>query len=397
MFRKLLALGILAAAAQIHAQAPASNTGPIRIGLMTVDSGPFAFFQSHLIDPVKYAVEQFNAAGGVLGGRKFEVVIQAHAGTPAGALATAQKLVQEGNAPFLTGFNTSSMSLALAPRLAAWNAILIDASTTSDELVSKTCNLNYFHASTTDSMAANLLRSVLKSSGAKTWNLIAPDYAMGHDFNKRFSSVVQELGGTVQTAVFAPLGTADFGSHISQLAAKPADGLAVVVIGADAMAFAKQQKQFGLFPKFKTVVSSNFTNDIVLGAQGDTTVGAWSSTSYSPEMPGPKNAAFVKAWIERFKRPPSYIEADNYQAMEVLKAAIEKAGSSDPTAVRKALAGLKTTTIMGDVEMRAADHLLVRPMALIQVESAGEGKGKMALRRVEPATTVTPPPAMNCE
>lgn len=392
MFRKFLTVASLGLA--LHAGAQTNE--PIRIGYMTVDSGPFAFFQAHLLEPVKFAVEQFNAQGGAAG-RKFELVVQAHAGTPATAIATVQKLVQQEKAGFVSGFVTSSMSLALAPRMASLNAVLLDANSTADELTTKTCYSHYFRSSSTDSMSSNVLRSVIARSGAKSWSVIAADYAMGHDFSKRFKAVVEELGGTVQASVFAPVGTADFGSHIAQLTAKPADGLAVVIVGADAGTFAKQQKQFGLFGKFKTVVSSSFTNDIILPAQGDSTVGVYSAISYSPEMPGAKNAAFVKAWMERFKRPPSFIEADAYQMMELLKAAIDKAGTSEVGAVRKALAGLKTTTILGEVEMRAADHQLVRPMAFAQVESAGEGKGKLVLRGIEPGSAVAPKPALSCE
>ncbi len=391
MLHKLLALAGLGLALSAGAQ-----TEPIRVGFMTVDSGPNAFYQAHLLEPAKFAVEQFNAQGGVLG-RKLELVVQAHSGTPAGALATASKLVQQEKVSFLTGFNTSAMSLALAPRLAGLNAILIDGSTASDELTTKQCFSNYFRGSANDGMTINVLKPLMKSTGIKTWHVIAPDFALGHDFTKRFRAAAEEMGGTVVTALLAPLGTVDFGSYISQLSAKPADGLMVLIIGSDAIAFAKQQKQFGLFAKFKAILSSNFTNDVALPAQGDTTVGVFSSMSYSPEMPGAKNAAFVKAWQERFKRPPSYIEADNYQTMELLKAAIEQAGTTDVAAVRKALAGLKTNTVLGDVEMRAADHQLVRPMGVVEVVAAGEGKGRMALRRTESGAAITPAPVINCD
>lgn len=392
MLRPLLTIAGLG----LMALQAAAQTEPIRIGFMTVDSGPNAFYQAHLLEPARYAVEQFNAQGGVLG-RKLELVVQAHSGTPAGALATAQKLVQQERVSFLTGFNTSAMSLALAPRLVDMKAVLIDGSTASDELTTRQCLPNYFRVSANDSMTVNVLKPLMKSTGIKTWHVIAPDFALGHDFTRRFRAAAEELGGSVVTAVLAPLGTVDFGSHIAQLTAKPADGLMVLIIGSDAIAFAKQQKQFGLFARFKSILSANFTNDVALPAQGDTTVGVFSSLSYSPEMAGAKNAAFVKAWQERFKRAPSFIEADNYQTFELLKAAIEKAGSADVAAVRKALAGLKTSTVLGDVEMRAADHQLVRPMAVVEVVAAGEGKGRLALRRTEPGPAVMPAPALNCD
>jgi ABC-type branched-subunit amino acid transport system substrate-binding protein len=388
------ALAAAAVAATLHASAWAADT--IKVGVMLVDSGPLAFILPFYTEPAKLAIEFLNAQGGALG-RPFEIVTQAHSGTPAGAVTVATKLVQQDGVSFLTGFNTSAAVLALGPKLGGLNALLLDGNTTGDDQTGKNCQANYFRSSSTDGMAMNVLRSVVKSSGGKTWNLIVPDYSMGHDFAKRFKSLIEEQGGTVQTTVFAPMGTTDFGSYISQLAAKPADGLGVVVLGTDGTAFAKQQQQFGLFAKFKTVLSSNFTNDIVLGSQGDSTVGAYAAQAYAPSMPGERNAAFVKAFEARFKRPPNYIEADTYQVYELLQAAINKAKSTDVAAVRTALAGLKTNTIFGDVEMRAADHQLVRPMALLQIVKAGDGKAVSVVRGIEPAVSVTPPASLECK
>ncbi|MEO5736633.1 MAG: ABC transporter substrate-binding protein [Variovorax sp.] len=391
MLRRLLVA--VAAALALHAPAGAADT--IKVGVMLVDSGSLAFLLPLYTEPAKLAVEILNAQGGALG-RKFELVTQAHSGTPAGAIATATKLVQQDGASFLTGFNTTAAVLALGPRLGGLNALLVDGNTSGDDQTGKNCQPNYFRSVGNDGMAMNVLRDVVKTSGAKTWNLIVPDYALGHDFAKRFKAMVEAQGGTLHTVVFAPTGTADFGSFISQLAAKPADGLGVVVLGNDGIAFAKQQ-QFGLFAKFKTLVSSQFTNEVVLAAQGDSTVGAYAAQSYTPAMPGERNAAFVKAFEARFKRPPYYIEAEQYQVYELLQAAITKAGSTDVAAVRAALAGLKANTILGDVEMRSADHQLVRPMALTQIAKGPDGKPYPALRAVEAAAAVTPPASPDCK
>ncbi|MET3513852.1 branched-chain amino acid transport system substrate-binding protein [Pseudacidovorax sp. 1753] len=392
MIRRLL-LGAMAALA-FHGAVRAADT--IKVGVMLVDSGPLAFIQPLYTEPAKLAVEMINAQGGVLG-RKFELVTRSHSGTPAGAIATATKLVQQDGTAFLTGFNTSAAVLALGPKLGALDALLIDATTSSDDQTGKNCQANYFRTTVNDSMAVNVLRPAVAKSGGKTWNLIVPDYAFGHSFAKRFKALVEEQGGTLQTLVFAPTATADFGSMISQLAAKPADGLGVVVLGNDAISFAKQQQQFGLFAKFKTVVALQFTNEVVLGAQGDSTVGTYVAQSYLASMPGERNAAFVKAFEARFKRPPYYIEADQYQVYELLRAAIEKAQSTDVAAVRAALASLKANTILGSVEMRASDHQLSRPMVLAQIVRGADGQAVPALRAVEPASVVMPPPSPECK
>jgi len=152
-----------------------------------------------------------------------------------------------------------------------------------------------------------------------------------------------------------------------------------------------------LLPKYKTVLSNTFTNDIVLGAQGDSTMGVIAGISYLSSLPGAKNAAFVKAFESRYKRRPNFIEADLYVSLELLQAAITKAGSTDVAAVRKWLAGLKTDTIFGEVEMRAADHQLVRQMLMAQVVKGEDGKPTFEIRAVYPGATNTPASSPECK
>ena len=392
MLKKLL----LTVGLMLFTSVIANAQEPIKIGLLIVDSGPFAFFQSHYTDPSKLAVETINAKGGVLG-RKLELVVQSHAGTPASALIAAQKLAQQDKVLFLFGFNTGPMSAALQQRVNTWDTIFLDAHSNFDDLTTKNCNKNYFRSSSTDGMFVNILKSLMKESGLKTWQILANDFATGHAFGDKIKAAVEENGGTVTSATYVPINTPDWGSQISQLSAKPAEGLAMFIVGADAVTLAKQGKQFGFFSKYKLVLSSAFTNDVVLPAQGDSTAGVYTAIPYTPKMPGDKNAAFAKLFQERYKRPPSFIEGEQWQGIELMKAAIEKAGTTDVEAVRKALLTLKTNTIMGDVEMRPSDHQLLRPIALMQIEAVGDGTATQGLRKIEPASALIPEATVKCE
>ena len=376
--------------------ARAQGGEPIRIGLLTADTGMFAFFQSHFTDSAKLAVENLNNNGGILG-RKVELIIQGHNGSLPAVLVAAQKLAEQDKAVFIFGFSTSAMSMAVAPRVTAWNTIFLDTSGSIDELTTKQCNKNYFRAINTNEMAINLFQGIVEEKGYKTWQVLANDQETMHSFAARFAKMLEKIDGRIVNAVYAPVATPDWGSYISQLLAKPTEALIVFAgAGGDSLNIPKQAKQFGLFGKYKLVLSVLVTNDIVLDAQGDSTVGLYTSLSYSTQMPGEKNAAFVKLYNDRYGKPPTFFAAEQWQAVEVMKAAIERAGTTDVEAVRKAMLGLKTTTIMGDVEMRAADHQLMRPMALVQIESAGEGKAKMALRKIEPASKILAPPTVEC-
>ena len=393
MIRKLLAAA--AAAVALHGGALAQNT--IKLGVVNIDTGPFAVSGAFVNDGAAFAVERLNAQGGALG-RKYELIIQNHAGSPASAIAAASRLVEQQGVSFFTGLNPSGTSLAIASKMSAMNALFIDATAASDDLTGKNCGPNYFRVGITDGMQVNSFRELAKQSGIKSWDLMMADIAVGHDTAKRFTAAMQESGGgKINKTLFAPITASDLGSYIAQLLDKPAEGLLMYYPSSGGIALIKQQQPFKLFEKYKTVVSASMVNEILIGAHGDASVGLWSAQSYFWAMPGERNAAFVKAFEERYKRKPTYIDADAYMAFELVHQAILKAKSTDVSAVRNALAGLKATTVVGDVEMRAADHQLLRPLVVVQAVKAGDGKGEIAMKSITPTDKIAPPVSPECK
>ena len=391
--RRLLTLS--AAALLALGGTPAMAQATIKVGLLTIDSGPFATYANLVEQAAKTGVDILNAEGGAIG-RKFELVVQAHSGTPATALAAATKLAQQGGVSVIIGQTLSSHSLALQPKLGDLNVLHIDTYAQSNDLMTKSCAPNYFRVNTPDALTTRMMQDYVKQTGAKTWNLISADYAAGHSFSKGFSELVQGMDGSVQQSLFAPTGTTDFGSYISQLA-KPADALVVTLFMSDGQSFAKQQKQFGLFDKYKAVIGNGFATDFQLEAHGDNVLGVVNSLSWTPELPGARNAFYVKEFEQRVKRRPFYTDADIMAALEVFRAGVIKANSSDTAAVRKALEGLKVATIFGEVEMRAADHHLIRQHGMAQVVRAPNGKTMFTMKVVRPGPEIYPPASPECK
>ena len=392
MIKRLLT--IAAASVALQGSALAQNT--IKLGVVNIDTGPFAVSGAFVNDGAAFAVERLNAQGGALG-RKYELVIQNHAGTPASAIAAASRLVEQQGVSFFTGLNPSGTSLAIASKMTAMNALFVDATAASDDLTGKNCGPNYFRIGITDGMQVNSFRELAKQSGVKSWDLMMADIAVGHDTAKRFTAAMQESGDKIGKTLFAPITASDLGSYIAQLLDKPAEGLLMYYPSSGGIALIKQQQPFKLFEKYKTVVSASMVNEILIGAHGDASVGLWSAQSYFWTMPGERNAAFVKAFEERYKRKPTYIDADAYLSFELVHQAILKAKSADVPAVRNALAGLKATTMVGDVEMRAADHQLLRPLVVVQAVKAGESKGEILMKSITPTDKIAPAVSPECK
>ncbi|MBX3642103.1 MAG: ABC transporter substrate-binding protein [Rubrivivax sp.] len=387
-------LATLTLAAALHGGAIAQQT--IKLGVISIDAGPLAVSTGAIVDGATLAVEMLNAKGGALG-RKYELVVQGHDGPPAGAIAAATKLVRQQGVSFFTGISPSGNSLAVSAKLADLDALYLDATAASDDLTGKNCNPNYFRVGISDSSQVQVWRELAQRHGAKTFDLLMADIAAARDATRRFVAVLPGIGGTVGKEIYAPLNTTDFGGQIAQLQAKPADSLVMYMPGSAGIALSKQQAPFGLFDKYKLVMSASMVNEILIAGQADTTAGVWSSQSYFWSLPGDTNAEFVKAFEARFNRKPSYLSADAYIAFMLAHEAIQKAKSTDVAAVRSALNGLKFDTLVGPVEMRAADHQLVRPLVVVQAVKAAPGKGEIALRSVEPAARITLPPSAECK
>jgi branched-chain amino acid transport system substrate-binding protein len=368
----------------------------IKLGVVNIDTGPFAVSGAFVNDGANFAVETLNAQGGALG-RKYELFIQNHEGKPASAIEAAKKLVEEKGVSFFTGLNPSGTSLAIESKMPQLNALFIDDTAASNDLTGKGCTPNYFRVGITDGMQVKAFIELAKQSGVKSWDLMMADIAVGHDSAKLFAEAAKANGATINKTLYAPITASDLGPYIAQLLDHPADGLFMYYPSSGGIALIKQQAPFKLFEKYKTVLSSSMVNEILIGGQGDASVGLWSAQSYFWTLPGDVNASFVKAFEERFKRKPTYIDADAYLSFQLVHQAILKAGTADVAAVRKALEGLKATTIVGEVEMRAADHQLLRPLVVVQATKAGEGKGEITMRSVLARDVIQPALSPACK
>jgi len=387
-----------AAAAAIATTAPAvAADDTIKIGVLLIDSGPLAGLKDSQTKAVNLAIERINAAGGAAG-KKLEADFITYPGTPDTAVDGATRAVQKDGALFLTGMDTSAVSPALAAKLVSLKALMVEVFAQADGLTGKGCSTNYFRANVSDSIIMGAYREFLKDQGIKKWDILAVDYAAGRDAADKFKALIASQGGTIGKVLFAPSGTADFGAKISELGNEPAEGLFVTIFGSDAINLAKQQQQFGLFKKYKMVLGNSFVIPQTLPAQGEAVLGVYQTLGFVPGFPGAQAEAFVKAYKEKYNGElPPYTGADQYTAIQLMAAAIDKAKSTDVDAVRAALAGLKTETVLGNIEVRAADHQTIRPLAVNQIVAGPDGKPAYQIKKIEAGPDIIPPVDPACK
>jgi branched-chain amino acid transport system substrate-binding protein len=393
----MLGAATIGAAMALGVTTTALAEDTVKIGVLLIDSGPLAGLKDTQVKAVNLAIEQINAAGGAAG-KKLEATFISYPGTPDTAVDGATRAVQKDGAMFITGMDTSAVTPALQAKLPALKALMLEVMANADGLTGKNCSPNYFRVNANDSMIMGTFREFLKDQGIKKWDIIAVDYAAGRDSADKFKALVTSQGGTIGKTLFSPNGTPDFGAKISELGADPADGLFVTIFGSDAINLAKQQQQFGLFKKYKMVLGNSFVIPQTLPAQGETVLGVYQNIGFVAGFPGAQAEAFVKAYKEKYNGElPPYTSADQYAAIQLIAAGIQKANSTDINAVRAALSGLKADTVLGDVELRAGDHQAARRMAISQIVMGPEGKPAYQIRKIEPGPDIIPPVDPSCK
>ena len=389
---KLFQHGGLCRAAVAAALAPAVYAAePLRIGVPTDLSGTYATLGEEVMRAVRFAVDEANAKGGV-DGRVVEYKSYDTEAKPELARRQAEKLVSEGY-PILTGLIASGEGLAIAPLMERWGSIYVSTINKADELTGANCVPRVFRVNTQSAMDAATVKPWLAGRKEKKWAVVAIDIAWGRGSGRLFGETAKSQGKEIVAELYTPANTNDFAPYIEQVKNSGAEGVWVVLAGRDAINFAQQAKQFGLTDAI-TVAGVSFTTDGTVKTLGDAAKGIYGIINYSSTLDTPENKAFVKAWMEKYKTPPTNFEGETYLGMQVIFQAVKEANSVKPDDVAKALAGHQFDTIMGKLTIRAEDHQLLKPNYFGLVEDVG-GTLRPVIKTTVSAADVAP--AVTCK
>ncbi|MBR1219785.1 ABC transporter substrate-binding protein [Bradyrhizobium sp. U87765 SZCCT0131] len=387
------AIALLAGTAMLAATAARAQE-PLKIGVPTALTGTYADLGNQAKRAIEFAVKQANDAGGVAG-HKVEVEFLDTEAKPDLARRQAEKLALQGN-KVLIGAIASGEALAIAPLLARWDALYVATINKSDKITGDSCTARMFRVNNADSSDAATATPWLKGRPETEWALIAADIAWGRDVAASFGKSAAEQGKKVVSENFSPLGTNDFATYIQKIKNSDAKGIYVALAGRDAVNFATQAKQYGLFDD-KIVAGVSFVTDNTVQAIGDSAKGISGIINYSSTLDTPENKAFVAAWEKTYPGTvPSNFEGDTYIGMQVILQAVQATGSVKASDLAKAIPGRTYDTIVGKVLLRKEDNQLVRPNYFGVVE-INDGKLRPVIKMSVPADIATTPPSAACK
>jgi len=218
---------------------------PLRIGMIDPLTGVYAAVAQNEVMGAKLAVQQINAAGGILG-RPIELLVEDSANDVGTGVQKARKLIERDQVTFLIGDVNSGIAQAIAQVSNEKKVLHIVSGGHTDTITGSDCKWNVYRVCNTTSMEANSVADLLFNKYGKKWHFITPDYAFGHTLQKAAMADLQKLGGTMTGNELTPLGTTDFSAYLIKARAAKPDVLLVLPPGSDMVDCLEQIAQFGL-------------------------------------------------------------------------------------------------------------------------------------------------------
>ena len=303
-------------------------------------------------------IEHINAKGGLLGGRKLELVSRDDQGKPGEAVKIAEELFQREDVVLISGSLFSHIGLALTSYAGQKKRLYLAAEPLADALVWAKGNRYTFRLRPSTYMQAAMLAKAAAASGAKRWGTIAPNYAYGKDAVKAFEKVLKAKVPGVQIVAkqWPGLFKIDAAAEVQALQAAKVDGIYNVTFGGDLAKFVREGTTRGLF-KNKTVLGLLTGEPEYLDPLKDEAPQGWIVTGYPwYDIKTPEHNAFLDAYQKRWKDYPRIGSLVGYNTMLSIAATISKAGSTDTEKMVDAMEGLSLDTPSGPITYRKIDH-----------------------------------------
>src|SRR5438105_7012825 len=230
------------AAALVMPTIAQSQTGPIRVGLMTVKTGPLA---SGGIDMERALVQYLKERNTTLAGRKVDLFVGDSGGVPAQARTKIRELVERDKIQIMIGPLATAEALAADDYIRQAQLLTLSVAAAED-MTQRKLNPWFTRGTSTSSQCAHPLADYCaKTLKYKRMAVIADDIAYGHEMCAGFMRVFEAAGGKVVQRMFPPRTRPDYGTYLAQLKTN-IDGVFLGFAGSNGFRYLRQFNEYGL-------------------------------------------------------------------------------------------------------------------------------------------------------
>ena len=325
------------------------NAGPVVIGASIPMTGGVSTFGQHSRWGSELAMDEANAAGGVLG-RKIEIDYQDNRCNPAEAVKSVTQMLSSKKYVAIFDGLCSSAALAIMPLVERAEVPFVVANASATSIAEKSGvggNKWTFKVNPTDASMLDALIAWLDKDGkAGSIAFLGEDTDFGRAGSNGLEAALKKRNQSLVMTDFYQKGTADFSSVLAKIKARKPAALALYAIDADFQNLMRQWHGMGGgIPLTGRVLVDQVPKEIMAsGVLNGTT----SVQPYDSSIDSPANKAFVEAYKKKSGGTlPIMVGFESYEATRILIDAIKRAGNTEPAAVRDALTKTKYQSILG--------------------------------------------------
>lgn len=344
----LATTAILAASALTAAHAQET----IKIGVTQPLTGAFAASGNYVAQGTKIAAEEINKDGGVLG-KKIQLIVEDNKSNPTEAVTTVEKLIEQDKVPLLIGAWSSTLTLAVMPKLEEYHVPMI-VETSSSGKITTSGNPYVFRISPTSEMEAKAFQPLAKQMGIKKAAFLYTNNDFGIGSADEYGKMLKANGVEIGVRETMDPAATDFSAQLAKIKASGADTIFVTTAVEQLTLILKQAKEQQLKARVVSCGGSN-SPDQVAAQAGAAAEGSYHTTFFPPWFPEiTTNPDASKRYMEGWKQHGYNVGGltegyRGYDAVYVAAAAIKLAGKAEPEAIRKALWNVHVKGVYGDI------------------------------------------------
>ena len=385
------------------ALAAASASADVKVAFIDPLSGGAASTGILAQKTHQFYIDAINAAGGI-NGEKIELLSYDNKVNPQESLIQLKKAIDEG-ARFVVQGNGSSVALAITDAVQKHNErnpgkeiVFLNYAAVDPALTNEKCSFWHFRFdSDADMKMAAMTDTIAKDAKIKRVYLINQDYSFGKAVAAAANKMLVEKRADIKIVgdELHPLQKVnDFSPYVAKIKASGADTVITGNWSNDMVLLIKAGKDAGLKVAWETYYGGSPGTVTAIGEAGVDTlkqVSEWHRNA-APELD-----ASVAAFTKRYPGKENEYAYWRAKTMwEMFAAAAKKAQSNDPVKIAKALEGMKMSTALGEVEMRADNHQILQPLYVstlskgVKYDSEESGLGWKTDAKVEGKATALP-------
>ncbi len=343
----------------------ASAGDTIKVGEFASLTGSEATFGQSSHKGTALAVDDINAAGGVLG-KKIQLLTEDDQSQAGQSSTVVRKLISSDGVVAILGEVASSRSLEAAPICQQNQIPMISPASTNPKVtgvgdyVFRVCFIDPFQGT----VMANFARKTLKLQNVAVFTDVKSDYSLG--LAKFFKRGFTADGGRIAFEQNYSAGDKDFNAQLTAIKAANPDGIFVPGYYTEVGLIVLQARQLGLAcPIFG---GDGWESSSLVPIGGKALEGCYFSTHFSPQSTSPVVQNFVKAYEAKYHAAPDAMAALGYDSAMILADAMKSAGSTDGAKVRAALAATKNFHgVTGDITIDA-DRNASKPAVILEIK-----------------------------